>query len=407
MLSLDLIPYCRKGKRVVPHLIPPDDTAHGAVAATLLELYQEAEQNAIPRGELEALSNSIAAGSDDPAFATALNALLLQHCRFSTEEEDTDYAARRRELFQRSFASLAAAAPDLTPEAHRSAVLSGGSGADFDLYGDLPELERLTAAPSGTPEEWLKRYNLALVQGLAANATELVVTTCETDPAKLRKVLKYMKFFRLLVLLSKTKDDGLRLTVSGPYALFEANRKYAVALASALPAVLALSNWNLSAEIKLKRGKGTLTLDQTAPLGDGYRGFSSYIPEEIRLFHQAFSDKGTSWKIVGGTPFLDGGKQQLILPDFSFQREDGGTILHLELFHRWHAAQLEARLTLLEEHPELPLLLGIDRSIANDEAFRSITERYPKCARKLYRFRDFPGVANTLKLLESNASALI
>ncbi len=407
MLSLDLIPFRKERRKVLPLLVPPDDREHLAIAAALLELYQEAARTAVPRGELETLSNSIAAGSGDSAFAAALNALLLQRSRFSVAEEGTDYAVRRRELFLRSFASLGAADADFSPEVHRTTVLNAPSGADFDLYGDLPELEQLTVPPSGSPEEWLERYNLALVQGLAANATELVVTTDESDPAKLRKVLKYMKFFRLLVLLEKTGDGGLQFSISGPYALFEANRKYAVALASALPALLALSRWTLSAEIRLKRGTGHLTVDQNAPLGGGYRGFSSYVPEEIRLFHQEFAAKGKGWKIVGGAPFLDGGKQQLILPDFSFQREDDGVTLHLELFHRWHAAQLEERLALLERRPELPLLLGIDRSIAGDEAFRSILERYPNCASRIYRFRDFPGVANTLKLLESNSGTLI
>ena len=161
-----------------------------------------------------------------------------------------------------------------------------------------------------------------------------------------------------------------------------------------------LAQWNLKAKIRLGKLSGDLKLDQEAGLVSHYRNFSSYVPEEIRMFHSLFKKDVESWRIIGESPFIDGGKQSVVFPDLSFERVGDGVRVHLELFHRWHRGQLEGRLELLQEHPELPLVLGIDRALADDEAFAELERRYPELVDRIYRFRDFPGVDRTLRVLE-------
>ena len=55
---------------------------------------------------------------------------------------------------------------------------------------------------------------------------------------------------------------------------------------------------------------------------------------------------------------------------------------------------------LCELHLIVPLVLGIDRALADDEAFAELERRYPELVDRIYRFRDFPGVDRTLRVLE-------
>ena len=63
------------------------------------------------------------------------------------------------------------------------------------------------------------------------------------------------------------------------------------------------------------------------------------------------------------------------------------------------------RLAFLARHPELPLVIGIDRSLADDNEFPVILDHYPQLVDRLFRFRDFPGVDRVLKMLEGRVSA--
>ena len=75
--------------------------------------------------------------------------------------------------------------------------------------------------------------------------------------------------------------------------------------------------------------------------------------------------------------------------------------MHLELFHRWHQGQLAQRLEKLNSMPSLPLFIGIDRALVKGEnGENEIRSRYPEIAGKIWFFRDFPGVDNTLRMLK-------
>ena len=133
-----------------------------------------------------------------------------------------------------------------------------------------------------------------------------------------------------------------------------------------------------------------------------YRNLSSYIPEEFTAFHRAFAARSQEWQIVGDTPFLDAGEQEIIFPDLSFQHSASGKVVHLELFHRWHAGELDRRIDRLKNDPALPLMLGIDRALiaGKDELDAKFTDA-PHLASRCWLFRDFPGVESTLRVLKN------
>ena len=381
------------------------------LAGELLEIYRGAREARMTRGELEELTEALIRQAPDRVLAAGLNKLALDHCSFDPVRE-IDYPARRAELFAFAAKQLTRCGGDIGRYRELLAELPGA--VEFmtgDIYGDLPDHERVTGFRELYPAGLLQRYNIALVQGLLVYAESIAATAADSEPAELRRLFKYLKFFRLLAEVKRLPrprggKSAVSLSISGPYSLFANTRKYALQLAAFFPALVNLEEWSIRVKVKMGTKRGELKLDQSAGLVSHYRNFSSYVPEEIRMFHALFRKEVTSWKIVGESPFIDGGNQELVFPDLSFRRVADGLELHLELFHRWHRGQLERRLELLDRRPELPLLLGIDRALADDDGFAALCGKHPALAGRLYRFRDFPGVDRTVKMLDSFAEKI-
>ena len=197
----------------------------------------------------------------------------------------------------------------------------------------------------------------------------------------------------------------LHLTLSGPGALLENARKYGLLLGSFFPAVLNLKHYTIESDVEIRSRKGKLLLDERSGLVSHYRNIASYVPEEIKLFHRSVREKNLRWEIVGETPFINMGKEGISFPDLSFRNPEG-CICHLELFHRWHKWSFQPRMEFLEEHPELPLILGADRGAVNDADFEMLCKEFPRAAERVFRFRDFPGVETVMKMLDKYAESI-
>lgn len=374
--------------RVKPQLTDTAAPSGLGTASSLLAVYNEALTSGMTRSALEQLSGSVISASPDEKLASGLNKLLLDRTEFAPAAK-LDYPAYRKELFSRS------------AELFKQGILSSPPSADTpDIYGDLPAFEQVSAFEALAPEALLELYNLAQCQALLIYASHLELRLADPDVSALRKVMKAVKFFRLLAEFSKLKQNGIKISVSGPYALFGPSVKYAISLAALLPVVVNLKKWSLEAVITLRERELKLKLDEKLGLHSAQRSFSSFVPEEIRLYHRHFAEKSADWQIVGDTPFLDAGNQQIIFPDLSFASKESGKVIHLELFHRWHAGQLNSRLELLKQHPELPLILGIDRAIMTKAELDEKLSNFPDIRKRCWLFSEFPGVENTLRVLK-------
>ena len=374
--------------RVKPQLTDTAAPSGLETASSLLAVYNEALTSGMTRSALEQLSGSVISASPDEKLASGLNKLLLDRTEFAPAAE-LDYPAYRKELFSRS------------AELFKQGILSSPPSAETpDIYGDLPAFEQVSAFEALAPEALLELYNLAQCQALLIYASHLELRLADPDVSALRKVMKAIKFFRLLAEFSKLKQNGIKISVSGPYALFGPSVKYAISLAALLQVMVNLKKWSLEAVITFRERELKLKLDEKLGLHSAQRSFSSFVPEEIRLYHRHFAEKSADWQIVGDTPFLDAGNQQIIFPDLSFASQESGKVIHLELFHRWHAGQLNSRLELLKQHPELPLILGIDRAIMTKAELDEKLSNFPDIRKRCWLFSEFPGVENTLRVLK-------
>ncbi|NLF17098.1 MAG: DUF790 family protein [Lentisphaerae bacterium] len=408
MLTKELIRCRLDGGQLRPRFVDPDHEVLQHDAARLLAVYRASP--APTRGEIEDAAAGIAATSPDPVLCRGLDKLLADRCEFGTPAA-MDYEARRVAVFRAAGAVLRGGPPaDLA--AYRAAVMAAAAlptGPEDDLYADLPENERLRHFRDLGPRQLLERYNVALVQALLLRSTHLEAVIGTAEPSRLRRLLKYLRFFRLLARLTPVtaapEPPTWRLHVDGPASILAETRRYGLQLASFFPALCALETWSLETEVEWQGRPRRLRLDQGAGLVSHYRHFSAYVPEDIRLFHRHFRETVRDWQVTGETPFLRGSGQEMIFPDLSFRHGDG-TVLHLELFHRWHAGPLLERLQWLSRRPEEPLILGVDQVLARDEAVAAALEQAACFQQRGFLFRDYPTVAKTLKALERTRGGL-
>ena len=384
MLTGDLLLFRFSGGRFKIRFVDKNEPDLLLLAQSLIDCFADAANKGFSRNQLEE-ALELFRHQKELKVVDGLIKLLMDRTVFLSAQ-DIDYPALREKVFSGTSELLIRCGYDVDKFQACVSNLSGGS----DLYGDLPGFEKIVSFPFIKPVDLLDRYNLALAQGMLFYTRSLKIKVSDPEPAELRRMLKYLKFFRLLAEVVQVKKNSLELDISGPFSLFGPTRKYALNLAVFLPAVVRLTQWKISADLEVGNRKGKFSLDDSSELVSHYRNFSAYVPEEVKMFHRLFSEKVDDWKIVGETPLLHAGKQEFIIPDISFENSDG-TVIHLELFHRWHKAQLQQRINSLRQH-DLPLILGIDRSILPNEEFEQIISQSPELKQRLFRFSDFPGI---------------
>ncbi len=408
MLTKDLIKYKRVNGYLKPAFIDTSDTSLLALSEQLLSIYNPSNQ--YTKKETEEQTSPILNVRKNQIIAKGLNKLILDRCEF-TNKSDINYTDLRKEVFLLSAEILKCG--HNTYSEYRQKILSSIESVNKDfvshnIYSDLPDNEILSSIKNITPAALLERYNCSLVQSLLLYSGKLTITVEEPVPVKMRRLLKYLKFFRLLVLIKPVNGTTgkvnkqfhkIILKIDGPINLFENTKKYGLQLASFFPAVCSLSKWKISSEIKLKGNTYKLSLNETTGIKSHYHNFRSYIPEEYTMFYKLFKEKVNDWKIIETSSFLDTGKQELIFPDFSFMNTDGKTI-HIEFFHRWHSNQLLKRIEFCTNNPRLPLIIGVDRFLYNKPEIKGKLDTNSWFNKNGILFRDFPGVERVHKKLK-------
>ena len=400
MLTRELLPLRRRNGSLKLSFLTPDGPAL-ALCRAMLAVFQDGARSSVTREELEERLEPLLKSSPALAkIAAGLAKLLTDHAGFAIRNAPENCSELRTELLERAGRLLAE--PPADYEVYRKMVLREVPG-ELDFYGDLPDYESLIEVPAWTAEELLNRYNIALVQGLLLYAGSLRLTLEAATPMELRKFMRRLKFFRLLAEVRKVSGSRIDLAVSGPGALFGENRKYGLQLAAFFPAVLLMKQWHLRAEITLRDGPPEI-LSLTAakcPCRSYFRRWSTFVPEEVALFLRSFQENVASWRCDPDAPLPRVAGEGTIFPDFSFvAADDPARIVHVEIFHRWHAAPLEKRLAFLAERPETPLLLGIDRFLLGKNGEEAFLAKYPGLEKHLFFFSNYPGVERVKRMLD-------
>lgn len=369
MLTADLLRARVVGGEVRPAWVPlegPPATPYLERAAELIALYTAHVGR--ERGPLDAELEARIAGHPEFKLDRGLVKLLEDRSRWSGLCPD-EAAARRQAVFQ------AAAAARRAGDYARQAVLEGVAGAlrlepallERELWGDLPEQERLLEFAAPAPLELLQRYNLALAQAVLLRAARLEVEVQGADPPRLRALLREARFQGLLQ-EARREGETVRLSMDGPLSLFQATPRYGVRMAGFLPALLHCERWTLRAEVQLGRARRTrrFQLDPGAGLTTTRRDAGAWLPELIEAFEGRFREVAPGWEVDRDVPLLQLGGEVLV-PDFRFVHRQSGWEGWLEVLGYWRKGGVARRLAALTAHDAPRLVLALEHGLKVDD----------------------------------------
>ncbi|MDP7439978.1 MAG: hypothetical protein QGI53_11090, partial [SAR324 cluster bacterium] len=85
-------------------------------------------------------------------------------------------------------------------------------------------------------------------------------------------------------------------------------------------------------------------------------------------------------------------------PDYLLTHSSGKKVA-MELFHTWHAAPLQERLQQLDAQNHAPLLLGVNRSLLNNEELAKKVESSPYFSHFGFYFSEAPTAVKIIHLM--------
>ena len=413
MLTKPLVTaFCRNGV-LFPRFVVATD-ANLDLCQRLIDIYREAAQAHTPAGELEDFLKPILNSAKNRRFALALKKLLDDRSEYSANSA-LDYPALRKEVLDAA-AKILKGDGELPQEPTWQSLLlkecpENPLLLNGQLYGDLPENDCLQKFDDLTAEQLLNRYNTGLVQAILLSAREMKLTVGATDAQKLRRLCQYLRFFQLLAQVENADVPGTRLkclkmTIDGPAGILDQGRRYGLQLATFFPAVCTLPTWELEAEIRWEEKDVMLKLDDSSHLQCPYHNFSAYLPDELQLFQKHFQTLDADWRLADDISFLKAGGREIVFPDFSFRNRHTRVAIQLELFHRWHPRGLKERLDWLQAHPQTPLVIAVERTLARNPDTAALLESSEYFQNFGFLYRDYPTVDKTLKALEKRCQAL-
>lgn len=172
----------------------------------------------------------------------------------------------------------------------------------------VPPAEPSTAAAT------IVRYNLAVAEALVARSMEIEAFVRD-DVARIVGTAKRLG----LVAWCEQQGAAVRLSLSGPLALFHETTKYGRLLARFVPALASAPSWSLRAHVVLGEKSGWLELDDAGPLGR-LHGLPGDAESSVgRRVARALRRGGHAWRVEDAElVHVDGA---ILVPDFALVTE--------------------------------------------------------------------------------------
>lgn len=299
----------------------------------------------------QALSLDVAA--KDRKLCLGLKKLLEDRCLFD-EGCGVDAALLRQEVFTRA-AAKRLRLPDgsrlerasVVEEIARERGLTA-EALDAALFADLKGAHRLLKVDVSGAEEIADRYDLARAQAVLLRAVRVTARVGGSDPDGYRALFRRLKFLRLLYRVD-VDDDGYRLEIDGPAALFSSATRYGLELALVLPALAALPRCSVEADVqwgKKRVARRFLWSPEDARLP---RRDDDVPPrDEVTRLLEGLRRLSSPWRAHPSTELLPLAGAGVCVPDLTFVHDDTGDVVHLEVLGYWSRDAVWRRIELVE-----------------------------------------------------------
>jgi uncharacterized protein len=231
------------------------------------------------------------------------------------------------------------------------------------MYADIIEFHRLQKFDGyASPEDLLARYNVAQVQVALYGASSMSVWMNDD----FKTILRYAKLARLMHRIAELSPGKYCLHLDGPASVLRQTRRYGVALAKFLPALVACKDWRMKANITTRQG---FHLALQLSSRDGLR---SHIPPPAEFDSQLernFAEKWGDEPREGWTMHREGAVlhdgQHVFVPDFHFIHESGVEV-SLEIVGFWTSEYLEKKALTIQRFGRRRVILAVANSIVEE-----------------------------------------
>ena len=260
------------------------------------------------------------------------------------------------------------------------------------MFSDLKEAQRLLTFTPPDVMGFLRRYNVALAQGVLLHALDMDVQLPGAEPRRLRQLIRYLKFFRLLFAVD-FRGDGVRIRIDGPLSVIKQTKAYGVRLATFLPALLLLEDFSMTAEIRWKRRRYTTSLSPANGLVSHYRDSGAWLPEEMSHFIKRLREIAPpGWAVREASSLRSLGGRAVYVPDLRITTPRGDALL--EIIWPWKVMRWKQYYQLFLAHAPQNAFLCVSTKTV-DQAFRD-NNTDPR----LIYYRATPLADRTIKAIE-------
>lgn len=412
MLTSDLVIVRKsKGELFLPELRgKAGETVHHWAIQVL-----EAARDCVgaPREQYSSLVSVMGETSQERKLARGLAKLVEDGCSF--EEASAEASANmRRELFLGSTKARRAATADCPWD--RAAIVRqvcAYQGVDETtleerMYADLPGAQELRSVPEWSPEILVELYDTSRLQAVLLRSVEVRVTFTKLSPRHLRDLFRQLKFRRLLHQSEQLPDGSVKLTIYGPYSLFDAVTKYGLQMALLVPALRASGDFELSAELQWGQGRARTKFHYSHRAGSKRVGESDgpateSIPnQEIDGLLADFGQLLSPFDVQQSSVLVDLPGIGLCLPDLTFtHRQNPACRIHFELMGFWSRESVWKRVEMVEAGLPEPVIFGVNQRLRVSEAVLDAN-----ASGALYVFRGQPNAKTLLQRVEQMAARL-
>ncbi|SMB80114.1 DUF790 family protein [Deinococcus hopiensis] len=377
MLPTELLMFRVKGGLVEPRRLKAT-TANLRLAESVIAAFEA--NLGKRRAELDEELRQLEAGRTDFKVLRGMAHLLTNSCATFEAGGDIEPSTVREKVF-----GLAQTHP---PSRHRRTLVLEQAAAALStersltpedigelLYSDLPDQQRMVTFDPPEPKELVERFNLAQAQGMLYRAYALVITARRNEPARYKQLLKYTKFFGLMVTVEGDPNYGFTLTMDGPTSLFSSTTRYGLAMAKFLPALLHVTKWDLTATLKPRKDLEWVDKSEEEwrfELTSEDEYVSHYKPPEEHDsaleagFADRFAKLDTPWVLereVDLVPVPGG----VIIPDFRLVHPDGRNVL-VEIVGYWRPEYLRKKFALLRKSGRTDVIVCVSERLNLEKA---------------------------------------
>lgn len=360
MLTADLVDVRRKGDEL---LLRPLDGRARAEAHTVASDLLEAARGYVGarREELDAAWDAIVGSSARPRVAKGLRKLVEDACVFEAESA-LDPVDVRREVFER------AARERRQGRFDRGAILADSAAAlamrpesiERALFADLRREHLVRSAPSLSAASLVEAYDLGCAQAILLRAVRVVCEVRAASPGLLRAFFARLKWGQLLFSAERTAE-GFVVTIDGPFSMFESVTRYGVRLAMLVPALRALDQWSLVADVRWGKERAPLQFRMaSAELAPG-EATEPHLADDVRELLDSLREKGGDWTVDVATEILDVPGLGVCVPDLVFRRRKartGEARIYLEVLGFWSREAVFRRVDLVTRGLGAPIVFA-------------------------------------------------